>query len=76
MTGLSTPERNAGLEYSQSPDVGMMAMADWASFDGVTIALHWTTVVLVLALLTTALLHAQSHDDLTKALLLRIHYLE
>jgi cytochrome b561 len=71
MAGLSTQERNAGLESSQSSNVHTMPIANRASFDGVTIALHWTTVVLVLALLTTAWLHAQSHDD--AALLLRIH---
>lgn len=42
-------------------------------FDGVTIAVHWFTLVLVLGLITTALLHALSHDDTTKAMLLRIH---
>src|SRR5215472_18069314 len=73
MTGLSTPERNTGLESSQSPNVNTMPIPNRATFDSVTIALHWITVVLVLALLTTALLHAQSHDDGTKALLLRIH---
>jgi cytochrome b561 len=43
------------------------------SFDGVTIAFHWVTVILVLGLLTTAIWHAQSHDDVRKVLLLRIH---
>ena len=44
-----------------------------ASFDGVTLAFHWLTVVLMLALFTTAIWHAQSHDDVLKVLLLRIH---
>lgn len=43
------------------------------SFDGVTMAFHWATVALVLGLLTTAIWHAQSHDDVLKVLLLRIH---
>ena len=43
------------------------------SFDGVTLTLHWATVVLVLGLFTTAIWHAQSHDDVLKVLLLRIH---
>jgi cytochrome b561 len=43
------------------------------SFDAVTIAFHWVTLVLVLGLLTTALLHAMSHDDDARALLLQIH---
>ena len=49
------------MESCQSSNVKTMPTPNRASFDGVTIALHWTTVVLVLALLTTALLHAQSH---------------
>ena len=73
MAGLSTPERNAGLKSSQSSKVDTMPIANGVSFDGITMALHWATVALVLALLTTALLHAQSHDDATKAFLLRIH---
>jgi cytochrome b561 len=43
------------------------------SFDGVTLTFHWVTVVLVLGLFTTAIWHAQSHDDVLKVLLLRIH---
>ena len=43
------------------------------SFDGVTLAFHWATVVLVLGLFITAIWHAQSHDDVLKVLLLRIH---
>ena len=73
MAGLSTSERPAGLKSPQSLNVHTMLIANRASFDGITIALHWATVALVLALLTTALLHAQSHEDGTKALLLRIH---
>ena len=43
------------------------------SFDGVTLAFHWVTVVLVLGLFTTAIWHAFSHDDVLRVLLLRIH---
>src|SRR5215469_17974613 len=43
------------------------------TFDGVTIAFHWVTVILVLGLLTTAIWSLQSHDDVLKVLLLRIH---
>jgi cytochrome b561 len=43
------------------------------SFDGVSIAFHWLTAVLVLSLITTAVWHAQSHDDVRRVLLLRIH---
>jgi superoxide oxidase len=73
MNSLNTQEKNVGVESSKCVNVHATPIADRASFDGVTIAFHWTTVVLVLALLTTALLHAQSYDDPTKALLLRIH---
>ena len=55
---------------AQSPQA---LAAHQKSFDTVTIAFHWATVVFVLGLLATALLHAQSHDDATKALTLRIH---
>jgi cytochrome b561 len=44
-----------------------------ASFDGVSIAFHWLTVVLVFSMITTAVWHAQSHDDVLRVLLLRIH---
>ena len=47
--------------------------AERKSFDGVTIAFHWVTVLIVLALLTTAAMHAQTHDDQTRVLMLRIH---
>jgi len=40
MPGLSTPERNVGLESSQSSNVHTMPIANRASFDGVTIALR------------------------------------
>ncbi len=43
------------------------------SFDGVTLTFHWATVVLALGLFTTAIWHAQSHDDVLRVLLLRIH---
>ena len=48
-------------------------IAGRTSFDAVTIAFHWATLILVLGLLTTAVLHGYSHDDADRALLLRIH---
>ena len=42
-------------------------------FDSVTIAFHWATVLIVLAMFTSAWLHSQSHDDVVKAILLQIH---
>ena len=73
MAALSTQERNAGVEPSQCSNIQPVPLAKRTSFDGVTIAFHWATVLVVLGLLTTALWHAQSHDDMTKALMLRIH---
>ncbi len=73
MTALSTSEDRAGLPSSQAADLHASPVAARTSFDAVTIAFHWVTLILVLGLLTTALLHAKSHDDATKALLLQIH---
>jgi cytochrome b561 len=56
----------ANVEHS--PTIG-----ERTSFDGVTLTFHWTTLVLVLGLFTTAIWHAQSHDDVLKVFLLRIH---
>ena len=42
-------------------------------FDSVTIAFHWATVLIVLAMFASAWLHSQSHDDVFKALLLQFH---
>ena len=73
MAALSTQERNAPVESSRCSNMQPVPLAKRTSFDGVTIAFHWVTVLVVLGLLTTALWHAQSHDDMTKALMLRIH---
>jgi cytochrome b561 len=73
MAALSTQERNAAVETSQCSTIQPTQLAKRTSFDCVTIAFHWATVLIVLGLLTTALWHAQSHDDMTKALMLRIH---
>jgi superoxide oxidase len=42
-------------------------------FDGVTIAFHWVTVLIVLAIFASAWMHSQSHDHAFKAILLQIH---
>jgi cytochrome b561 len=73
MASSSTQQRNAGMESSRASNMHPGPMAKRPSFDGVTIAFHWATVLVVLGLLTTALWHAQSHDDMTKVLMLRIH---
>jgi superoxide oxidase len=73
MAALSTQERNAAVESSRRSNMQPVPLAKRTSFDGVTIAFHWATVLVVLGLLTTALWHAQSHDEMTKALMLRIH---
>jgi superoxide oxidase len=42
-------------------------------FDDVTIFLHWVTVLIVLAMFTSAWLRSQSQDDAFKSALLQIH---
>ncbi len=42
-------------------------------FDSVTICLHWATVLIVLAMFTSAWLRSQSLDDAFKVVLLQIH---
>jgi cytochrome b561 len=65
-TAAADSSHGSGLEHSPSVEKR-------TSFDAVTLTLHWATVVLVLGLFTTAIWHAQSHDDVLKVLLLRIH---
>ena len=73
MASLTNQER-AAADLSHSSDVERLPSIDKrTSFDGVTLTFHWATVVLVLGLFTTAIWHAQSHDDVLKVLLLRIH---
>ena len=73
MPALSTSESNGSLPSSQESNLHASPVAARRSFDAVTIAFHWATLILVLGLLTTALLHAKSHDDAAKAVLLQIH---
>jgi superoxide oxidase len=73
MTALNTLEKNGGLPSSQGSNLHANSIPTRTSFDRVTIALHWITLILVLGLLTTALLHAKTHDDAAKAVLLQIH---
>jgi cytochrome b561 len=42
-------------------------------FDNVTIFLHWATVIVVLAMFTSAWLRSQSQDDAFKSILLQVH---
>jgi len=73
MASLTTQE-TAAADLSHGSNVERLPSADKrTSFDGVTLTFHWVTVVLVLGLFTTAIWHAQSHDDVFKVLLLRIH---
>jgi cytochrome b561 len=73
MANLTNQER-AAADLSHGSDVERLPSVDKrASFDRVTLTFHWATVVLVLGLFTTAIWHAQSHDDVLKVLLLRIH---
>jgi cytochrome b561 len=73
---------NATLDPCGSADMSPVqpAKADRAPigarrppFDSVTIAFHWTTVLIVLAMFATAWLHSRSHDDAVKAILLQTH---
>jgi cytochrome b561 len=73
MASLTTQEI-AAADLSHGSNVERLPSVDKrTSFDGVTFTFHWATVVLVLGLFTTAIWHAQSHDDVLKVLLLRIH---
>lgn len=73
MTAVNTSESDGGLPSSQESNLHANSIPTRTSFDGVTIAFHWITLILVLGLLTTALLHAKTHDDAAKAVLLQIH---
>jgi superoxide oxidase len=44
-----------------------------APFDGVTIAIHWTTLVLVLGLVTSALMIEGANDPASAKLLFQVH---
>jgi cytochrome b561 len=69
-----TTQETAAADSSDGSSVGRSPSVEKrTSFDGVTLTFHWATVVLVLGLFTTAIWHAQSHDDVLKVLLLRIH---
>lgn len=73
MASLSTPETvPVDAPYSANPEC-LPAAIKRTSFDPVSIAFHWLTVILVLGLITTAAWHALSHDDVLRVLLLRIH---
>jgi superoxide oxidase len=72
MASLST--HGGPVDSSRPPNARISGIdGNRTSFDGVTIAFHWVTVILVLGLLTTAIWSLQSHDDVLKVLLLRIH---
>jgi cytochrome b561 len=73
MTGLMSHEI-AATDASPGSKIERLSSLDQrSSFDGVTLAFHWVTAVLMLGLFTTAIWHAQSHDDVLKVLLLRVH---
>jgi cytochrome b561 len=72
MANLTTPDIAVNSSYRPGAD-GVPPAKERTSFDGVSIAFHWLTVLLVLSLITTAVWHAQSHDDVLRVLLLRIH---
>ena len=73
MASLPTQE-TAAADSSHGSNLERFPPVDKrTSFDGVTLTFHWLTVMLVLGLFTTAIWHGQSHDDVLKVLLLRIH---
>jgi len=73
MASLPTQE-TAAADSSHGSNLERLPPVDKrTSFDGVTLTFHWLTVMLVLGLFTTAIWHGQSHDDVLKVLLLRIH---
>jgi cytochrome b561 len=73
MARLSTHESGAVGSSGSSEVHDLPPGKKRTSFDAVTIGFHWVTVVLVLGLIATALWRAQSHDDMLRVLLLRIH---
>lgn len=73
MASLRTQE-TAAADLSHGSKVERLPpVIQRTSFDGVTLAFHWATVVLVLGLFTTAIWSLISHDDVLRVLLLRIH---
>jgi cytochrome b561 len=66
-------DKSERAQSSQTSNAHPMPMNAPKSFDAITMVFHWVTVVFVIGLLVTALLHAQSHDDPAKMLLLWIH---
>jgi superoxide oxidase len=61
---------HAGMSASDSPN----AYTRRPPFDNVTVCLHWATVLIVLALFTSAMLRLQlTQDDASKVILLQIH---
>ncbi len=73
MTRLGAREITAPVLAHGSKAERPPAVVQRTSFDGVTIAFHWATVLLVLGLFTTAIWSLLSHDDVLRVLLLRIH---
>ena len=73
MASLNTPKTVAvDAPYSANLD-SLPAGVKRTSFDPVSITFHWLTAILVLGLITTAVWHTRSHDDVLRVLLLRIH---
>jgi superoxide oxidase len=75
-TGTSTEIAKAntadGIEIRSDRPRGKSG-APRPPFDRITIGIHWVTVLIVLALFSSAWLHAYAHDSVHKALLLQIH---
>jgi cytochrome b561 len=58
---MTVVPRSSALQHTRPP------------FDALTIALHWSTLFLILGLLGTALLHNETRDHSLAGLLLHIH---
>jgi cytochrome b561 len=67
---IATATGDVRLRRQKMSDMGT---APRAPFDIVTIGFHWATVLIVLALFSSAWLHAYSHDHVHKAMLLQVH---
>src|SRR6202008_5038961 len=70
---LSLRTEIRGLNMTFAAGNALSANARRPPFDGVTIFLHWVTVLIVLAMFTSAWLRSQSQDVAFTSVLLQIH---
>jgi superoxide oxidase len=65
--------RVSGMNSDQSSSAGAATQGVRPPFDRFTITLHWITVLIVLSLLVSGLLHTQVEERYWAARLLRVH---